>query len=62
MAEDTPVEEAKEEEQEMQWKAEADCRTLIDAEEIKKDKPRLKRALAEAKKKAAALKELGANG
>lgn len=28
------------------WKAESDLRTLIDAEKIKKDKPRLKAALA----------------
>lgn len=35
-----------------------DCRTLIDAEEIKKDKPRMKAALKAAKEKMAALKEV----
>ena len=46
-------------EQEKEWKAENDCRTLIDAAEIKNDPERLKAAVAEAKKKMAALKEVG---
>jgi len=46
---------------EMDWKADGDCRTLIEAEQIKKDKPRLKAAMKKAKEKMAALKELESN-
>ena len=37
------------------WQPQADMRTLIDAEQIKKDKPRLKKAMARAKKDREAL-------
>ncbi len=38
------------------WKAERDCETLIDAEEIKKDKTRMKAAMKYAKEKMKNLK------
>ena len=37
------------------WRAESDMRTLIDAQEIMKDKARYKAAMAEAKKRMAAM-------
>lgn len=40
---------------EQKWQAEEDVRTLVRAEEIRKDKPRLQRATAMAKKQLAAL-------
>lgn len=40
---------------EKKWRAEVDCGTLIEAERIKKDKPRLRAAMAHAKEKRAAL-------
>ena len=41
--------------QEKKWRADADCSTLIEAEKIKKDKPRLKAAMAYAKEKREAI-------
>lgn len=38
-------------EQEQEWRAESDMRTLMEAEEIKRDKPRHDRATAMAKQK-----------
>lgn len=43
------------------YQADSDCSTLIDAAEIKKDKPRLKAAMKKAKDKMAALKEVHAD-
>lgn len=40
------------------WEAENDCRTLTEAEEIRKDKDRLAKALAMAKEKQAELDTL----
>lgn len=40
------------------WEAESDLRTLVSASEIRKDKGRLKRAMAEAKKQLKTLKEI----
>ena len=40
---------------EQKWQAEDDVRTLVEAEEIRKDKPRFKRAMKAAKEKMAAL-------
>ena len=42
-----------------QFEAEMDVRTLADAEKIRKDKNRFKRAMAEAKRQMDALKALG---
>ncbi|HKJ73338.1 MAG TPA: hypothetical protein VKA19_04415 [Alphaproteobacteria bacterium] len=39
-------------------RAQSDCRALLEAEEIKKDKPRYRRALKAAREKMAALKEV----
>ena len=41
-----------------EWQADNDCRTLIDAEEVKKDPARMKAAVKKAKEKMAALKEI----
>lgn len=54
---DTPKE-MTDDEQEKKWEAENDCRTLVDAAEIKGDPKRLKAAMVEAKSKMAALKEV----
>lgn len=43
---------------EQKWQAESDVRTLIDAEKIKADKPRLRRAMKMAKEQADALKNV----
>ena len=43
------------------YQAESDVRTLIDAGEIKKDKARLKAAMAKAKEQAEALKYISMN-
>lgn len=40
------------------WQAETDCHTLMEAAEIRKDKSRLRAAVAYAKKAAAQLKEV----
>ena len=45
-------------EQEKKWEAQNDCRSLIEAQEIKNDPDRLKAAMKEAKTKMAALKEV----
>ena len=59
MAMEQPMKMTKEEKAEHEeYEAKDDVRTLISAGEIKADKPRLKRALAMAKKQAAALKEV----
>lgn len=42
------------------WRAESDLRTLIEAEKIKADKPRLKAALAKKDEQAKALNSLEA--
>lgn len=44
------------------WEADSDCRTLIDAKEIQNDPKRLKAAMAKAKEKMKALKEVQADG
>ena len=51
----TPYEET---EEGKKWRAENDMRTLVDAEEIKKDKKRYNAALACAKEKMAAMKKV----
>jgi len=43
-------------EEESNWQAESDVRTLLEADKIKADPARLKRAKAEAKKQLSALK------
>jgi len=43
--------------QEENWAIESDANTLIEAEKIKKDKDRFKKAKAELKKRASAIKQ-----
>lgn len=45
----------KEKEQEQRWEAEQDIRTLTNANEIRKDKPRMRRAQKMAREQRAAL-------
>lgn len=40
------------------FEAESDLRSLIEAEKVRNDKPRLKRAMAKAKEQMAALKKV----
>lgn len=44
--------------QEKEWKADSDLRTLIEAEKIKKDKPRYAAAMAMRKQQIAALQNI----
>lgn len=44
--------------QEKEWQAESDLRTLIEAEKIRKDKPRLAAAMKKARDEKAALTKL----
>lgn len=44
--------------EEKDWRAEEDLRTLIEAEKIKKDKARLKAAMAKKREKVKALQDL----
>lgn len=46
---------AEQKKQEEDWRAEDDVRTLVRAAEIRKDKPRLKRAQAKAKEQLASI-------
>lgn len=45
--------------EEKRWRAESDLRTLIEAEEIRADKPRLKAAMNIRKEKMASMKKIG---
>ena len=58
MAHETLTEESKAEEE--KYKAERDVRTLVDAAEIGKDAPRLKRAMNVAREQMAVLKQVQA--
>lgn len=57
MAKETCADPSKEDEQ--RWRAESDLRALVEVEEIKKDKPRYRRALALAKEQMSSLKKIG---
>ena len=50
------AEEKKEKEQENKWRADGDLRTLIEAEKIKKDKPRFNAAMKMHKEMMTAMK------
>lgn len=48
--------------QEKEWQADSDMRTLIEAEKIKKDKPRFRRAMKKAKEQRDQLAQVMSNG
>lgn len=58
MAHEQPTEESKAEEE--KYEAERDVRTLVDADEIRKDAKRLKRAMKMAREQMAVLKQVQA--
>jgi hypothetical protein len=55
-----PAQAKTDKEQEAKWRAESDLRSLVEAEEIRKDKGRMAAALKCAREKMAAMKEIKA--